>query len=306
MKVNELFEGVDKRPQSMIPFGAKAAAADLRKMGLKVRVDTRVIGRHEKSDRTVMTVDGDIDEAEILKVLKKHKVEYATVGSQTKNGTKSRMIRLVTPSLREGKEEQLAQVRKDYKNAMLWVNAPKNEVPDHERAKWERLALKLRDHAKKQFKVDLTEAVAEPFKKFKKGQIVKVKKTGEEVEVMSQNDIGLVFTASKDAVKIPNDKKLKVVPGKGYKEYMPRELEEGWKMGTAAAVLSAAVVAGIANSPKVEINGETYDKASSLRSAPEDAKTATVTINGKKTKVLYWTAMGTKHNRKNRVYAPAE
>lgn len=84
------------------------------------------------------------------------------------------------------------------------------------------------------------------------------------------------------------------------------KLEEGWKTGAAAVALSAAVVAGIANSPKVEINGETYDKASSLRSAPADAKTATVSINGKKTKVLYWTAMGTKHNRKNRVYAAAE
>jgi hypothetical protein len=70
------------------------------------------------------------------------------------------------------------------------------------------------------------EAVAEPIKKFTKGQKVKVKKTGEEVEVISQNDIGLVFTASKDAVKIPNDKKLKIVPGKGYQEYMPRELQE--------------------------------------------------------------------------------
>lgn len=256
MKVSELFEGVDKRPQSMIPMGVKIAAEQLRKKGLKVRVDTRVIGRPaERSNRTVMTVNGDIEEADILKVLKKNKVDYATVGSQMKDGVRSRMIRLITPNLRP---------------------------------------------------TSVSEAVAEPFKKFKKGQIVKVKKTGEEVQVMSQNDIGLVFTASKDAVKIPNDKKLKVVPGKGYKEYMPRELEEGWKMGTAAAVLSAAVVAGIANSPKVEINGETYDKAGSLRSAPDDAKTATVTINGKKTKVLYWTAMGTKHNRKNRVYTPAE
>jgi hypothetical protein len=160
VKVSELFEGVDtprKRPQSMIQFGAKVAAEQLRKMGLSVRIDTRVVGRHEKSDRTVMTVSGDVEEAEILKVLKKNKVEYATVGSTTKDGKKSRMIRLITPPLREGKEEQLAQVRKDYKNAMNWVNAPKNEVPDHERAKWERLASKLRDHAKKQFKVDLNE-----------------------------------------------------------------------------------------------------------------------------------------------------
>lgn len=172
MKVAELFEGVDtprKRPQSMIQFGAKVAAEQLRKMGLSVRIDTRVIGKHEKSDRTVMTVSGDVEEAEILKILKKNKVEYATVGSTTKDGKKSRMIRLVTPSLRE--------------------------------------------------------AVAGPLVKFKKGQIVTVKKTGEKVEVMSQSEDGLVFTASKDALKVPNDKKIKIVPGKGYKEYMPRELE---------------------------------------------------------------------------------
>lgn len=74
---------------------------------------------------------------------------------------------------------------------------------------------------------ELFEGVAGPLVKFKKGQIVTVKKTGEKVEVMSQSDSGLVFTASKDAVKVPNDKKIKIVPGKGYKEYMPRELQEG-------------------------------------------------------------------------------
>lgn len=206
----------------------------------------------------------------------------------------------------EKKGEAVAQLMRDYKNAMAWVNAPKSEVPNHERSKWEQQAQKLRAHALKQYGMSLGESVAEPFKKFTKGQIVKVKKTGEQVEVMSQNDIGLVFTASKDALKVPADKKIKIVPGKGYQEYMPRELEEGWKMGAAAVALSAAVVAGIANSPKVEINGETYNKAGSLRSAPAEAKTATVTINGKKTKVLYWTAMGTKHNHKNRVYAAAE
>lgn len=71
----------------------------------------------------------------------------------------------------------------------------------------------------------MNEGVAPPFQKFKKGQIVTVKKTGEKVEVMHQNDIGLVQTASKDALKVPNDKKMKIVPGRGYKEYMPRELE---------------------------------------------------------------------------------
>jgi hypothetical protein len=108
VKVAELFEGVDKRPQSMIQFGAKVAAEQLRKMGLSVRIDTRVIGKHEKSDRTVMTVAGDIEEAEILKVLKKNKVEYATVGSTTKDGKKSRMIRLVTPPIREDRLDELS------------------------------------------------------------------------------------------------------------------------------------------------------------------------------------------------------
>lgn len=74
-------------------------------------------------------------------------------------------------------------------------------------------------------KKPVAEAVAGPLTKFKKGQKVTVKKTGEEVTVISQSDSGLVFTMSKDAVKIPDDKKLKAVPGKGYKEYMPRELE---------------------------------------------------------------------------------
>lgn len=61
--------------------------------------------------------------------------------------------------------------------------------------------------------------------KFKVGQEVKVKKTGERVTIMSKRE-GLLFVASKNAVKVPDDKRLKIVPGKGYKEYMPRELEE--------------------------------------------------------------------------------
>jgi len=100
MKVSELFEGVDtppRRPKSVIQFSAKVAAEELRKKGLSVRIDTRVVGRHEKSDRTVMTVTGDIEEADILKVLKKHKVVFATVGSTMKGDKKIRMIRLVQP-----------------------------------------------------------------------------------------------------------------------------------------------------------------------------------------------------------------
>jgi hypothetical protein len=92
----------------------------------------------------------------------------------------------------------------------------------------------------------------------------------------------------------------------GSRELDKNELREGWKMGAAAVGLSAAVVAGIANSPKVEINGETYDKAMSLRSAPDDAKSATVSINGEKKKVLYWEARSGKHMLKKKVYAIQE
>lgn len=70
--------------------------------------------------------------------------------------------------------------------------------------------------------VETSEAVAGPFEKFSKDERVKVKKTGEEVTVVSQNDIGLVFTKADDA-------KAHFYKGsaqsKGYKEYMPRELE---------------------------------------------------------------------------------
>lgn len=88
--------------------------------------------------------------------------------------------------------------------------------------------------------VVLAEGVAAPLKKFKKGQKVKVKKTGEVVTVQSQNDIGLVFTASADALKVPDDKKLKAVPGRGYKEYMPSELEPVKESLIAQASIDAA------------------------------------------------------------------
>ena len=81
-----------------------------------------------------------------------------------------------------------------------------------------------------------------------------------------------------------------------------KSLTEGWKMGAAAIALSGAVAVGIANSPKVEINGEKYDKAVSMADAPDRAKTATVEINGKKTRVKYWEKIGHK-GRKTRVYA---
>lgn len=103
MKVFELFEGVDtqpRRPKSVIQFSAKVAAEELRKMGMKVRIDSRVVGRHEKTDRTVMTVisDKDVEESAILKILKKHKVDYNIVGSTMNDDkTKKRLIRIHAP-----------------------------------------------------------------------------------------------------------------------------------------------------------------------------------------------------------------
>ena len=70
---------------------------------------------------------------------------------------------------------------------------------------------------------ELFEAIAPAFEKFKKGQRVRVKKTGKEVTVLSQNGIGLVQTKTDDATKV--DPKQKTVWAKGYQEYMPPELE---------------------------------------------------------------------------------
>lgn len=76
--------------------------------------------------------------------------------------------------------------------------------------------------------VVLGEAVAAPFKKFKKGQVVTVKKTGEKVEVLSQSDIGLVQTVKVgDGVPAFPKGKGSAVQAKGHKEYMPSELSEG-------------------------------------------------------------------------------
>ena len=72
----------------------------------------------------------------------------------------------------------------------------------------------------------VSEAVAAPFKKFKKGQVVTVKKTGEKVEVLSQSDIGLVQTVKVgDGVPAFPKGKGSAVQAKGHKEYS--ELSEG-------------------------------------------------------------------------------
>jgi hypothetical protein len=64
----------------------------------------------------------------------------------------------VKPSKSEGKAAGIAQLKKDYKNAMSWVNAPAMDLPNHERSKWEQQARKLKQHAKTQYGVDLSEA----------------------------------------------------------------------------------------------------------------------------------------------------
>lgn len=59
------------------------------------------------------------------------------------------------------------------------------------------------------------------------------------------------------------------------------EVSEGWKSKAGAAALAAATVAGIGMSPKLTVDGVTYDKA--ISAPPEDAKT--VTKDGKRYKV---------------------
>ena len=62
-----------------------------------------------------------------------------------------------------------------------------------------------------------------------------------------------------------------------------KEVEEGWKGAVAGAALVGATVAGIAHSPKIEVGGQTYDKAMSYVTVPADAKT--VNVKGEKYKV---------------------
>lgn len=78
------------------------------------------------------------------------------------------------------------------------------------------------------------EPVGDP-KKFRKGQKVTVKKTGQEVEVLGFTDTGLVQTVSTNpndlAVKDWKDHSHKELKGnlfsaRGHQAYMPRELQE--------------------------------------------------------------------------------
>lgn len=94
--------------------------------------------------------------------------------------------------------------------------------------------------------------------------------------------------------------KANLAEGADNTKHMESELQEGWKGAVAGAAVVGAVAAGIGTSPKVEINGHTYDKA--VSSAPATAKSATVSINGKKKSVKYWDATGPK-GRVSRVYA---
>lgn len=212
----------------------------------------------------------------------------------------SELFEASAPNMKKVEQELKAHAKSkiDYEKEFGPMSAP--DLHSHE-VKRKQLLKKLNAERSK---ANVSEAIAAPVKRFKKGQIVKVKKTGEKVEVMSQSDLGLVFTKSKDAVLIPADKKLKVVPGKGYKEYMPTELEESWKGIAAAGALGVASVAGIVASPKAVIDGQTYDLA--ITSAPADAKVGLAMVNGKKTKVKYWVAAGPKNNKKFNVYKKVE
>lgn len=80
-------------------------------------------------------------------------------------------------------------------------------------------------------------------------------------------------------------------------EKLKSQLDEGWKSKAGAVALAAATATGIALSPKLTIDGVTYDKA--ISAPPPDAKI--VTKDGKKYKVWQGTYLkqrpgGNKYN----------
>ncbi len=88
---------------------------------------------------------------------------------------------------------------------------------------------------------------------------------------------------------------------KKHKKKIRESLDEGWKANVAGAAIIGGAMLGAASLPKVEIEGQTYDVATGR--APEEAKTKSVTINGKKVKVKYWASPGPKHGRVTYVYS---
>jgi hypothetical protein len=224
MKVLDLFEGVDKRPQSKSTTAAESAANELRKKGHSVIIRSRVVGK-DKSSRNVMVVSGaDLNDDAILKVLKKHKVPYATVRSQVKGDKQERMIRLVEEVI---KVEEPGWYVCDAKERP--VRGPMDEMKAKTIA--DRLSVDGKKFSAEYFSdyevSRMDEGVALPFKRFKKGQVVTVKKTGQQVKVLRQNEIGLVQTV-KVGGGVPEFPKGKgsVVQAKDHKEYMPQELGE--------------------------------------------------------------------------------
>jgi hypothetical protein len=143
------------------------------------------------------------------------------------NGAEKAAVKLGTQGGKAGKPAlSKDQVQKafgghyaEYIKAYEKAKQERKNAEDHEAWREKRAAALQGRH----YHEGLDEAVAPPFEKFKKGQRVKVKKTGKEVTVLSQDDIGLVYTAADDATRV--DPKQKVVQARGYQEYMPSELE---------------------------------------------------------------------------------
>lgn len=85
-------------------------------------------------------------------------------------------------------------------------------------------------------------------------------------------------------------------------------LGEGMRGILGAAIIGAAVGAGIAASPKVEIDGTTYDKAlgHSYERFDIKPKKKQVEVKGEKKTVLYWTEPSGKHGRTANIYTVVE
>jgi hypothetical protein len=81
------------------------------------------------------------------------------------------------------------------------------------------------------------------------------------------------------------------------------DIDEGWKSTAGAVAIAAAAAAGIAVSPKITIDGVTYDKA--ISAPPADAKI--VTKDGKKYRVWQGTSLKRRPggNRSN-LYQPVD
>ncbi len=99
---------------------------------------------------------GDIKEAVSSKALSLESTAVDVLKHAGKIWSRPARTSVREESKKEAKLANIERLKRDYENAMRWVNAPANDLPNHERAKWKQEAERMRQHAKKQYGVDLT------------------------------------------------------------------------------------------------------------------------------------------------------